>query len=358
MERHLVGLRVPGVEHRGLPAGHHLARTGRPGRSRSVRHAGPGRRDRTWRRGTLRASRDRRCRSRPAPPLGLRGGGRHPPARSRSLSSRRGSVTPMTTVNVLLVTLDQFRGDCLSAAGHPLVRTPNLDALAARRCAVAPPLQPGGAVRARSGQPLHGHVPDEPSGRRQRHAARRPVRQRRARRPAGRLRTGAVRLHRPVARSTDREPGPTIRGCRRTTASCPASTRCSTSPTTTGHGSPGSPRSATTCRRGSMRPPGDRARAPGRAQRVGVPHRSRDRRGCVARTRRGSRTSATCDPTRRTRPPGSGPTRVRPGRRRRCRSRPPPSATRMHDDGARRSEAGGTAPTRPASATCGRSTTG
>ena len=37
------------------------------------------------------------------------------------------------TLNVLLITLDQFRGDCLSAAGHPLVRTPNLDALAARR---------------------------------------------------------------------------------------------------------------------------------------------------------------------------------------------------------------------------------
>jgi arylsulfatase A-like enzyme len=33
--------------------------------------------------------------------------------------------------NVLLITLDQFRGDCVSAAGHPLVRTPNLDALAA-----------------------------------------------------------------------------------------------------------------------------------------------------------------------------------------------------------------------------------
>ena len=32
--------------------------------------------------------------------------------------------------NVLLITLDQFRGDCLSAAGHPVVRTPNLDALA------------------------------------------------------------------------------------------------------------------------------------------------------------------------------------------------------------------------------------
>lgn len=33
--------------------------------------------------------------------------------------------------NVLLITLDQFRGDCLSCAGHPVVRTPNLDALAA-----------------------------------------------------------------------------------------------------------------------------------------------------------------------------------------------------------------------------------
>lgn len=33
--------------------------------------------------------------------------------------------------NVLLVTLDQFRADCLGVAGHPLVRTPNLDRLAA-----------------------------------------------------------------------------------------------------------------------------------------------------------------------------------------------------------------------------------
>ena len=37
-------------------------------------------------------------------------------------------------MNVLLVTLDQFRGDCLSAAGHPVVRTPNLDRLAAPVC--------------------------------------------------------------------------------------------------------------------------------------------------------------------------------------------------------------------------------
>jgi len=32
-------------------------------------------------------------------------------------------------VNVLFVTLDQFRADCLSAAGHPVVHTPHLDRL-------------------------------------------------------------------------------------------------------------------------------------------------------------------------------------------------------------------------------------
>ncbi len=34
-------------------------------------------------------------------------------------------------MNVLLVTADQMRADCLSSAGHPLVRTPELDAFAA-----------------------------------------------------------------------------------------------------------------------------------------------------------------------------------------------------------------------------------
>ena len=33
--------------------------------------------------------------------------------------------------NVLLITVDQWRGECLGAAGHPIVRTPNLDRLAA-----------------------------------------------------------------------------------------------------------------------------------------------------------------------------------------------------------------------------------
>jgi arylsulfatase A-like enzyme len=34
-------------------------------------------------------------------------------------------------LNVLFITADQWRGDCLSALGHPSLRTPNLDALAA-----------------------------------------------------------------------------------------------------------------------------------------------------------------------------------------------------------------------------------
>src|SRR3954466_11961062 len=55
-------------------------------------------------------------------------------------------------MNVLLITLDQFRGDCLSVAGHPLVRTPNLDALAAdgvrlsRHYSQAAPCGPGRAA--------------------------------------------------------------------------------------------------------------------------------------------------------------------------------------------------------------------
>jgi len=35
-------------------------------------------------------------------------------------------------LNVLFITADQWRGDCLSALGHPMVRTPHLDTLAAQ----------------------------------------------------------------------------------------------------------------------------------------------------------------------------------------------------------------------------------
>lgn len=43
-----------------------------------------------------------------------------------------GSGAPRRRPNVLLVTLDQFRGDCLGVAGHPLVQTPTLDRLASQ----------------------------------------------------------------------------------------------------------------------------------------------------------------------------------------------------------------------------------
>ena len=33
-------------------------------------------------------------------------------------------------LNVLFITADQWRWECLSALGHPMVKTPNLDALA------------------------------------------------------------------------------------------------------------------------------------------------------------------------------------------------------------------------------------
>jgi arylsulfatase A-like enzyme len=55
-------------------------------------------------------------------------------------------------VNVLFVTLDQFRADAMGAAGNPLVRTPTLDALAAagvrfaRHYSQAAPCSPGRAA--------------------------------------------------------------------------------------------------------------------------------------------------------------------------------------------------------------------
>ncbi len=54
--------------------------------------------------------------------------------------------------NILLVTADQWRGDCLSAVGHPTVQTPNVDALAAegvlfrRHFAAASPCSPARAA--------------------------------------------------------------------------------------------------------------------------------------------------------------------------------------------------------------------
>lgn len=59
---------------------------------------------------------------------------------------------PERRPNVLLITLDQYRGDTLGCAGHPIVRTPHLDALAAggvrfaRHYAQAAPCAPGRAA--------------------------------------------------------------------------------------------------------------------------------------------------------------------------------------------------------------------
>jgi len=46
-------------------------------------------------------------------------------------SPRAGRSRPAERPHLLLLMADQYRGDCLGAAGHPAVRTPNLDRLAA-----------------------------------------------------------------------------------------------------------------------------------------------------------------------------------------------------------------------------------
>jgi arylsulfatase A-like enzyme len=57
----------------------------------------------------------------------------------------------LSLLNILLITLDQFRADCLSCAGHPVVKTPHLDALAAdgvrlaRHYSQSSPCSPGRA---------------------------------------------------------------------------------------------------------------------------------------------------------------------------------------------------------------------
>ena len=54
-------------------------------------------------------------------------------------------------LNVLFITADQWRGECLSALGHPCLRTPHLDQLAesgvlfTRHFSQATPCSPGRA---------------------------------------------------------------------------------------------------------------------------------------------------------------------------------------------------------------------
>ncbi len=103
--------------------------------------------------------------------------------------------------NVLFITLDQWRGDCLSAAGHPLVQTPTLDRLAARGVRFAnhwANIAPCGPSRAtiHTGMYAQNHrsvLNGTPLDDRFTNTARQAA--------PGRVRAGAVRLHRHV-RST------------------------------------------------------------------------------------------------------------------------------------------------------------
>ena len=167
----------------------------------------------------------------------------------------------------------------------PVVRRPPAGADAeprrARRGgrALRPPLQPGRAVRAGPRRALHRHVPDEQPGGGQRHAARRPLRQRRPHgraAPATRRRCSAT----PTRASTRASPaGRTTRGCRRARGCCPASTSVLELPEDhTPVGRVAARARATRSRRlrpgqRGAGPAGDRARPAGRALHLGVPHR-------------------------------------------------------------------------------------
>ena len=117
-------------------------------------------------------------------------------------------------LNVLFITADQWRGDCLERAGHPVVRTPEPRPARRRRRVVPAPLRPGRAVRAEPGVALHRHVPDEPPVGAQRHAARRPphnVALDRPRASATSRRCSAT----PTRASTPARSRPTTRACAR-----------------------------------------------------------------------------------------------------------------------------------------------
>ena len=106
--------------------------------------------------------------------------------------------------NVLFITLDQWRGDCLSALGHPVVADADTRPSGRQGRAVRQPLGQCGAVRALASLSLHRHLPAPQPLAPQRHPARRPVHERGTRGPHPGLRPRPVRVHRHLGRSAHR----------------------------------------------------------------------------------------------------------------------------------------------------------
>ena len=152
------------------------------------------------RRRVRRAERERR-----APHLAvLRRQARPPPRvdRRRDREAARQRPGPpalrrrVRALNVLYITVDQWRGDCLSAAGHPVVRDADARRAGRRRACCFANHWANTAPCGPSRTTLHtGHVRAEPPLGAERHAARRPLHQHRARgarRPATTRRCSAT----------------------------------------------------------------------------------------------------------------------------------------------------------------------
>ena len=142
-----------------------------------------------------------------------------PVAGRQHVSRGRGTEAWTDEMNVLLITLDQFRGDCLSAAGHPVVKTPSLDRLAeggvrlARHYSQAAPCGPGRACLYTGTYQLNNRVVGNgtPLDDRFDNVARRG--------PSGWVRADHLRVRRPEPRSEARRRGRGIRACRTIRAS-------------------------------------------------------------------------------------------------------------------------------------------
>ena len=56
---------------------------------------------------------------------------RHMPTAAANVATALSRSAKTKRRNILFITADQWRGDCLGANGHPVLKTPNLDKLAA-----------------------------------------------------------------------------------------------------------------------------------------------------------------------------------------------------------------------------------